>query len=963
MANSPLYRIGFVASKDRTLKTDGAKYNKYFVGDYKNQRTLINSNPSTYDTIAEIAKVGSECAYQVKPLATKVLMRSTMEETLRADWQFCHDYIQYIEDDDEEVRDPVAVWAQKRADCDCYATFLSSILICQGIVHYTDTVKMYSKNNFQHIFIIVPKSPKTFNPDLDKNDKSKYWILDPVVDAYNLEPEKITFKYLTKMGAPLYRISGTGNSNVATSAPSKLTFGNEFEGFGKSIWENKDYIQGLGCTADRSAAQAQLLNNEFLQRLKINLINTRDRLAVTSFQGKQEILDSYDNIISVWDNETLRKLEYQKIEGTIGNIIDDAKKLRDKIADEAKRALEEAQKAADEVAKKIKEGAAAVKSKAEEFAEFLKKINPIGIAGRTTVFQVFRNNTGGAASRMKWAYASPEIFVLNGQPIANQAKYKEKLADVTKVIKAMGGTEMELQSAIMAGDSLPQKPAVPFILPVPDSDKAEILKSMASVLKNEYQATETIAVNVVNTPGSGSNTVNIVNAGPIVNGGPIVNTGVIAVNTSTSANVVNVDTLRRDVADVYARPLTAPVSPFVTSVGVSNVSAINNIPFYSIQSGTLKGIDDSIKDIWAKIWEFIKELGDDIGQFCKDFGEKAVQFIKVAALALPRAFFLLLLKFNVDGLATAIALDPQLFEDSWVKNFGGERSPFKNSLADGATKKPFVTKLLKPLASYLTGQASVNKKTATTNTNTTNTTTVNNNSQNVINTGTSFTLSGARRTGIYDRPLFLNGLGDNSADGSSAKDDSDAAEKQAKKDALINAGVKGAEAYAQAQKDNKDIKATIITVCTAVGTAIGAACGGYGAIIGAPVGAAVGGLIALIIGNAKKPDADSNPDGATTTEKEINPDGSTTTVTKDKDGNIINSETKDKDGNIINPPVPSEEKKSNILAWLGGGLLAAKLLFASGALSGIEEQVSANGIKPDAPEENLSGNRIKQVTI
>jgi polyhydroxyalkanoate synthesis regulator phasin len=950
MANSPLYRIGFVASKGRKLKTDGEKYNQYFVGEFKNRRTLINSNPTTYDTIAEVAKVGSECAYQVKPLATKVLMRSTIEETLRADWQFCYDYIEYIEDRDEEVRDPIASWYQKRADCDCYATFLSAILICQGIEHYTDTVKMYSKNNFQHIFIIVPKSPKTFNPERDKNDKSKYWILDPVVDAYNLEPDKITFKHLTKMGAPLYRISGTANVNTTSSEALKLTFGNEFDGFGKSILENRDYIQGLGCTADRSSAQAQLLNNEFLQRLKVSLINTRNRLALTSFQGRQEILDNYDNIISVWDNETLRKLEYQKIEGTIGNVIDDAKKLRDDIANAAKRALEEAQRAAEEVAKKLKEGAESVKNKAEEFAEFLKKINPIGIAGRTTVFQVFRNNTGGSASRMKWAYASPEIFALNGQPLSNQAKYKEKLADVTKVIKAMGGTEMELQSAIMAGDSLPQKPSVAFMLPIPEAEKTEILKAMTAVLKNDYQATESIVTSTTKVVDSNINTTNVVKAIPVANSGsytqsPVVNTTIPATNS-----------IRRDIVDV--RPLTAPITPFFTNVGVSNISVSPAYsPSYSVTLAGLKGIDESIKDIWAKIWEFIKELGDDIGQFCKNFGENAVQFIKVSALALPRAFFLLLLKFNVDGLASAIALDPQLFENAWVRNFGGERSAFINSLADGAAKKPFVTKLLKPLASYLTGQASVNKP--TTNTSTSNTTSTNN-SSTVINAGTSFVLTGIRRNGFYDRPLFLNGLGQNEVETPGANA-AEKAEKEAQKQVLINVGVKSAEAYAQAQKDNKDIKATIVTVCVAAGTAIGAACGGYGAIIGAPVGAAVGGLIALIIGSPKKPEAEVMPPNEKT-ESILNPDGSTTTTTKDKDGNIVTTETKDKNGNIISPPAPPTEKKSNVLAWVGGGLLAAKLLFASGALAGIED-TSKSVIKPEAPIENLSGNRIKEITI
>ncbi len=909
MPNAPLYRIGFVASKARTIKKDGAKYDRYFSGAYKGKRTLINANPTTYDTIAEIAKVSSECAYQVKALATKVLMRSQIEDTLKANWQFCYDYIAYVEDRDEEVREPIAVWSEKRGDCDCYATFLSALLICQGIEHYTDTVKMYNKNSFQHIFIIVPKNPRTFNPELDKNDKSKYWVLDPVVDSYNIEPKEITFKHLTKMGAPLYRISGIGNSDSQSS--SVLSFGKEFDGFGKSIWENKDYIQGLGCASERSSAQAQLLHSEFLQRLKVNLINTRNRLALTNFKDKANVLERYDKVISVWDNESLRKQELQKIEDLSG-LWDKIKDVGNDIGDAAKKALEEAQKAADEVGKKLKEGAEAVKNKAEQFAEFLKKINPIGLAGRNTIFQVFRNNTGGSASRLKWAYASPEVFALNGQPISNQAKYKEKLLDIQKIVKAMGGTEMELQSAVMAGDSLPQRPATAFSIQIPESDKKQILDAMSIVLKNEFQSTQdTPAIKVDSNSSIDSS--NVINIGPVqTDGGIVVSPGILV-------NGAQDPVIRRDVVDTYARPISAPESPFViSSNGMNTISVSSGVPAFSVSSGALKGIDESIKDIWDKIWEFIKELGDDIGQFCKNFGEKAVQFIKVSALALPRAFFLLLLKFNVDGLATAINLDQTTYEDQWVSKFGGERTAFKNALTEGKSKSPFVTRLLSPLAKYITNQAAVNKK----------------------------------LTGLYqNRRIFLSNL----------NGDEDEISDNSNKDALVNAGVKAAEAYAQAQKDNKDLKATLVAVCTAVGTAIGAACGGYGAILGAPVGAAVGGLIALIIGSPKVPEQVGN--GALTTETTTNPDGSKTTVTKDENGNVIDTQTTDKDGNLIDPETPSKEKKSNAFAWITTGLLAAKLLFSSGALAGVKPDESAGGIKPNSPPDNLSGNRIKQITI
>ncbi len=994
MPNAPLYRIGFVATGARRTKTDGAKYDKYFVGKYQGKRELVNRNPSTYDTIALIAKVSSECAYQVKPLATQVLKRATIEETLKTDWQFVYDYIAYQEDKDEEVRDPLAAWSEKRGDCDCYATFLSALLICQGIEHYTDTVKMYHKNNFQHIFIIVPKNPRTFNPELDKNDKSKYWVLDPVVDSYNLEPGNITFKHLTKMGAPLYRISGTGN-NTASNTGSILPFGKEFEGFGKSLSENYQFIQGLGCTADRSAAQAQLLRDEFLQRLKVNLVNTRNRLALTNFKGKQEILDRYDSVIAAWDDETARKQELQKIEGLNG-LWDKVKDITDDVGDAARKALEEAQKAADEVAKKVKEGAAAVKSKAEQFADFLKKINPIGIAGRTTIFQVFRNNTGGSASRLKWAYASPEIFVLNGQPIANQAKYKEKREQIEKIVEAMGGTKMELQSAVLAGDSLPEKPSVPFSIQVPDSDKKVILDGMGDLLKEDFKSTSELS-NVVSASGGDGSVVNVVNTGgAIVDTSWTNNTNTVSISPGNTAS--GQVTVVNNTNGQYARPLSAPISPFVTgSNGIVQFASPGNGIQYSVSSGALTGIDDAVKDIWNKIWEFLKELGDDIGQFIKPAVQWAKRFVQKNALWLPRLFFLLVIKLNVDGIATAINLDAQYWEDKWYDVFGGDRGPFRAALNVGKDKAEFKTKLFTKLASYLTKQAAVNKKTQGTNNSNSTTTNSSNEGNTVVNTGVinsgngvwtganmdwtkisqGVTLSGLReRTNYtYNRPHLgdvVNSSGNEGAtaegganqDGVVKNEGANQEDDQATKEALLKAGAAAAAAYAEAKQENKDLKATLVGVCTAVGTAIGAACGGYGAVIGAPVGAAVGGLISLMLPNPKMPEVPQN-NGATTTETTSNPDGTTTTVTKDGNGNVINTQTTDKDGNIVDPPAAPKEKKSNILAWLGGGLLAAKLLFTSGALAGVKPEGATEGIKPDAPADSLTGKpkRIKQITI
>ncbi len=109
----------------------------------------------------------------------KVLKGATLEETLRNDWEFVYNHIQYKIDTPgrEELRRPAMSWAQRQTgvDCDCYTIFLSTLLLNQGIEPIIRIVKIPPADSWHHVYPIV------------KNPRGGYIPLDCVLDKFNYE--------------------------------------------------------------------------------------------------------------------------------------------------------------------------------------------------------------------------------------------------------------------------------------------------------------------------------------------------------------------------------------------------------------------------------------------------------------------------------------------------------------------------------------------------------------------------------------------------------------------------------------------------------------------------------------------------------------------------------------------------------------------------------------------------------
>lgn len=136
----------------------------------------IKSNASVGDTLAFIQKIVPATLHQTKDIARELKGRSVYD-SCRNIWHFVYRHIRYKKDEDgyEQVRSPRRSWLDrsKGVDCDCYTTFISSILCNLGIAHKLRITK-YAKDYFQHIYPVVPYG-------------DGYITLDCVTDRFDYE--------------------------------------------------------------------------------------------------------------------------------------------------------------------------------------------------------------------------------------------------------------------------------------------------------------------------------------------------------------------------------------------------------------------------------------------------------------------------------------------------------------------------------------------------------------------------------------------------------------------------------------------------------------------------------------------------------------------------------------------------------------------------------------------------------
>ncbi len=238
------------AKKYRHIES-GEKYNALFpLSDGRN--TVIKKGASVNDTVKFIPKVVRETLYQTEKIA-KVLKGNSTKESCHNIWDFVYTHIRYEKDEEnaEQIRAPARAWHDRvrGVDCDCYTTFISSILSNLKIPHELRIAK-YFKAYFQHIY------PVAFD------EQGKEIIIDCVVDQFNYEEPYSEIKNKTM---DLEYLSGIDGND-------------EFGELGKvNILKKVDLSKTLNAVNKFNPVTA-LLRNGVLITMRINMFNVAQRL-------------------------------------------------------------------------------------------------------------------------------------------------------------------------------------------------------------------------------------------------------------------------------------------------------------------------------------------------------------------------------------------------------------------------------------------------------------------------------------------------------------------------------------------------------------------------------------------------------------------------------------------------------------------------------------------------------------
>ncbi|GAA4850985.1 hypothetical protein [Algivirga pacifica] len=250
--------LGVVATRKRQILS-GMAYEKYFKSPLKTD-PVLHKDGNTFDTIQFMEQIVRKTLEDTKAIA-KVLKGERVQETLQNLFAFLYRHVQYRIDTPgvEQLRRPSRTWADRfeGVDCDCYSIFISSVLTNLGIPHAFRKTKYGGKSYFQHIYVVVPKRRLA-----DLNSRVDYWVVDPVMDAFDTEKlysdkhdqvvvgwnraaksmEGIPIHFLN--GERYYSqevkqyLSGLGNVKDVLFTDGKATYASTGElGFLKKLWD------------------------------------------------------------------------------------------------------------------------------------------------------------------------------------------------------------------------------------------------------------------------------------------------------------------------------------------------------------------------------------------------------------------------------------------------------------------------------------------------------------------------------------------------------------------------------------------------------------------------------------------------------------------------------------------------------------------------------------------------------
>lgn len=450
--------LGLVASGKRKIAS-GAEWDSLY-----NTTGLLGTNPivgddhsDTYDTLNHMAKIVTSTLIDTRKVAAK-LKGASQEQTLRNIWNHVYNHFQYEKDATgiEQIRRPARSWRDRKAgiDCDCMSVVISSLLHHLGISHTFRKAEYNEETGWQHVYVTVPKSgtPIDSLKGAKHVDRSKYYVLDCVVDKFDYEvPYLKKFDKVMKVqylnGLDDATISGgisaalSASVNPSTTEQLLAGFGSEFDTF--------NIIAGL------DGVDHAFVESAFIKSLKQHLINTRSILrlnpALTAgLYNPTLFLTRLDMLIEAFDDTSMRN----KVLGELGCMEDRENGLSGNGGlgrNFFKKIGKAVKKVASKVGEGVKKAGQAVVKAAKAVGKFIVKYNPATIAIRAGMLLAMKINLFRQAEKLGYGLWDDKTAEAKGLDVNEFKKAKDAFDKVVNIYTKLGGKRSKIEGAIRAG--------------------------------------------------------------------------------------------------------------------------------------------------------------------------------------------------------------------------------------------------------------------------------------------------------------------------------------------------------------------------------------------------------------------------------------------------------------------------------------------------------------------------------
>ncbi len=231
-------------ARRKRIISSGAEYDHLFARATLKDVT-VKKGATVADTVKFIPKVVKMKRWQTKAYTDKELRGLSVKDACEKLWHFIYNHIAYKKDEEglEQIRSPARAWHDRfrGVDCDCYTTFISTVLANLGIPHILRIAK-YSEDYFQHIYPVVPM------PD------GSYITIDCVVNEFNYEEPYTEIKD-TKMDLQLLDGIEDPNDKAENLSDVEEVYGIEEDELGQLGWSLKKTFKKVAGKVSKVASQ------------------------------------------------------------------------------------------------------------------------------------------------------------------------------------------------------------------------------------------------------------------------------------------------------------------------------------------------------------------------------------------------------------------------------------------------------------------------------------------------------------------------------------------------------------------------------------------------------------------------------------------------------------------------------------------------------------------------------------